>query len=189
MKDELAELSEVADRLRRERPQASELELDRVKVRAMRRASRESPGFLSRKKGSLMRARFAVTAVVIVGVLVALSGATVMQLDGGDAASHQYETAADFVIDLSGGVPENITITAGQTILFTNGSGEVHTVTKENGGDGGPGPSFDSGEIASGESYSRTFVDAGEIRYFSTTDVGESDEQDFTGTITVRSAD
>jgi len=83
--DELRELEEVADRLRRERPQVSELELDQIKVRAMRRA----PADRSSTKGRLMYSRLVTTTMLVVGMLMALSGVGVANgvFDGDDSAS------------------------------------------------------------------------------------------------------
>lgn len=92
--DEHRELREVADRLRRERPQASDFELDQIKVRAMRRA----PADRSSTKGRLMYSRLVITTMLVVGMLMALSGGAVATgtFDGDDSASvSQYGPAGD----------------------------------------------------------------------------------------------
>ncbi len=194
MNDDSRELLHVADRLRKERPRLTELELDDVKTRAMRRAGDGSPRLLHGWKGRLMP-RFAIMGMLVAGVLALLSGATVMQLDGGDASEAQYHTeaagfpASDYVIDMSGGFPQDLTITAGQSVLWVNDTSEVHTVTKGPGDDAGPGPFFDSGPLAPGEFYLQAFDVAGEVNYFSETDVGEPDEEDWKAKVTVLPAD
>jgi len=100
--DELRELEEVADRLRRERPQVSELELDQIKVRAMRRA----PADRSSTKGRLMYSRLVTTTMLVVGMLMALSGVGVANgvFDGDDSASvAQYGDAGDEGATVGGG--------------------------------------------------------------------------------------
>jgi hypothetical protein len=62
----LAELRELGERLRDERPKPSPLELDRIKTRAMKQASRvASP----RMKGAPMKSRL-VSILVVAGLLV-----------------------------------------------------------------------------------------------------------------------
>jgi hypothetical protein len=79
------ELIDVVDRLRRERPLVSELELDRIKLRAMGQAARESPGFLPKQKEKFMKSRLALTTLLLIGVLMAFSGIAVATGDGGSA--------------------------------------------------------------------------------------------------------
>jgi hypothetical protein len=59
-----AELSEVADRLRRERYVASALELDRIKTRTMRRAAGTRAA-----RGGIMRKRTLLTVLIMIGAL------------------------------------------------------------------------------------------------------------------------
>ena len=69
--------------------------------------------------------------------------------------------------------PVNLTVTAGSTVKWTNNDGMIHTVTSDNG-------SFDSGNLAGGASYSKTFSTAGTFPYHCTIHPG------MTGTITVK---
>lgn len=85
-----AELANVAQQLRDERPQASALELDRIKLRAQatarRRAHRREPS---------MRSRLAITSILVVGVLMSGAGAglAVSGVSGsGNAGLAQYTT-------------------------------------------------------------------------------------------------
>jgi cytoskeletal protein RodZ len=72
------DLQEVVDRLRRDRPEPGPIELDRIKLTAMKRARREQSSGRPRRRG-LMRSGLMSPvlsiALVIVG-LVAIAGAT-----------------------------------------------------------------------------------------------------------------
>lgn len=59
--------------------------------------------------------------------------------------------------------PDSINIQIGDTVIWTNNGGAIHTVTS----DGGSGP-LDSGDIASGNTYSHTFSAAGTYNYHCT---------------------
>ena len=64
-----ADLSEVADQLRANRPEASAVELDAIKLRAKGRASRRAPALGSRQgKGLVLRSK-AITLVLALGVM------------------------------------------------------------------------------------------------------------------------
>jgi hypothetical protein len=83
-----ADLADVAQRLRDERPQASALELDRMKLRAQSQARRPA-----RWRDPLMRSRLAITAMLVVGVLMSGTGAglAVSGISGsGSAGTAQY---------------------------------------------------------------------------------------------------
>ena len=54
--------------------------------------------------------------------------------------------------------PAKVQVTAGQKVTWTNTDGFPHTVTADNG-------SFDSGPVAAGTSYARTFKQAGTFAY------------------------
>ncbi len=69
--------------------------------------------------------------------------------------------------------PANLTVVAGTTVKWTNNDGMAHTVTSDNG-------SFDSGNIAGGASFSKTFSTVGTFPYHCTIHPG------MTGTITVK---
>jgi hypothetical protein len=65
------ELQDVVERLREERPQASGMELDQIKLRAMARADRTP---VSDGKGRFMKSRL-VTVMLVGGVLAGGAGA------------------------------------------------------------------------------------------------------------------
>lgn len=95
MRDDHGELFDVADRLRRERPQATDLELDRIKLRAMRGAARQTPGLLTRQKEKLVKSRLALTTMLLLGLMMAFSGVAVAQFGNEDAGSGQYGDVDD----------------------------------------------------------------------------------------------
>lgn len=57
--------------------------------------------------------------------------------------------------------PENITITAGTTVTWTNKDGAAHTVTSDDG-------LFDSGNLSKGDTFQYTFEQAGTFEYHCT---------------------
>lgn len=95
IRDDHGELFDVADRLRRERPQATDLELDRIKLRAMRGAARQTPGLLTRQKEKLVKSRLALTTMLLLGLMMAFSGVAVAQFGNEDARSGQYGAVDD----------------------------------------------------------------------------------------------
>ena len=105
------DLVEVAQQLRLERPRLDPLELDDVKVRARRRAG--SAARTSRQKGTFMRSRIAVTAILALGILMSGAGAT-LAVDSltGSAATHEY------------GRPHQAGQQGGQSLGGVGGAGE-----------------------------------------------------------------
>jgi hypothetical protein len=87
-----AELQATEDALRAERPQASALELDRIKLQAIRQAERSRTS-LNAKKGTFMKSRLALTVLLVAGFMLSTTGAT-LAISGssgsGSAASSQY---------------------------------------------------------------------------------------------------
>jgi hypothetical protein len=68
------------------------LELDAAKVRVMKSAAKQ-PGMFARKKGSLMKSRVALVAVLALGVFMSGTGATLAVsgfANNGSASSAQY---------------------------------------------------------------------------------------------------
>lgn len=57
--------------------------------------------------------------------------------------------------------PEELTITAGDTVTWTNEDGVIHTATSIDG-------AFDSGDLDTGQSYSLTFTTPGTYEYLCT---------------------
>jgi hypothetical protein len=83
-----SEFAAIEERLRQERPQATGVELDELKLRAMRQAR---PG--TQLKGSLMKSRFALLLVIVAGLMMSTTGATLAitgSSGSGSAARLQY---------------------------------------------------------------------------------------------------
>jgi hypothetical protein len=88
-----AELESIEAALRAERHQASPLELDRIKLQAIRQAERSRTSLNVSKKGSFMKSRLALTLLLVAGFMLSTTGAT-LAISGssgsGSAASNQY---------------------------------------------------------------------------------------------------
>ena len=84
-----ADLTRVAERLERERPTATPLELDHMKLQARTQAMR---GARSQAKGSVLKSRVAITAIVALGLFTGGTGTTLAlsDSDSGSAAKVQY---------------------------------------------------------------------------------------------------
>jgi len=88
-----AELKAIEDALRAERHEASPLELDRIKLQAIRQAERPRTS-LKAKKGTFMKSRLALTCLLVAGFMLSTTGATLAitgSSGSGSAASNQYE--------------------------------------------------------------------------------------------------
>jgi hypothetical protein len=83
----------VERRLSDAKPALSALELDAAKVRIMHPTPQRQPGLLARKRGSFMKSRVALVAVLALGVFMSGTGAT-LAVSGfantGSASSTQY---------------------------------------------------------------------------------------------------
>jgi hypothetical protein len=86
------ELGPIADRLRRERPEADVLELDRIKLRAMAQAARRASARPRLGKGGLMRSRRVVSVALSLAVL---SGGTAVWAASKPASSAPNGSAAE----------------------------------------------------------------------------------------------
>jgi plastocyanin len=72
-------------------------------------------------------------------------------------------------------VPMDVRVKAGGTVRWTNSDSVPHTVTKE----AGPGPKFDSGNLAVGANFEQKFDAPGRVEYVCTIHPNQ------TGTVTV----
>jgi hypothetical protein len=81
-----ADLVDVVERLHQDKPELGALDLDRVKVRAIRQAARSATA--PRQKGLIMKSRFAVTTMLVFGIFMTGTGATLATSK--DAADHVY---------------------------------------------------------------------------------------------------
>lgn len=103
----------------------------------------------------------AILVAVLIAGLVVLPGCSSATSDstpssgnsgGGSTTGGATVTLANFAFD-----PTSVEIKAGESVTWTNEDSAVHTVT----GDGG----IDSGDLAKGKSYSKTFDTAGTYNY------------------------
>src|SRR5215210_4661876 len=85
-----SELAELEQRLRQGRAQASELELDELKLRSMSQARRAKP---ATGPGGFMKSRFALLAMIVVGLMMSTTGVG-LAISGssgsGSAATNNY---------------------------------------------------------------------------------------------------
>jgi hypothetical protein len=88
-----AELQGIEETLRANRHESSPLELDRIKLQAIRQAERTRPSLIARQKGTFMKSRLALTLVLVAGFMLSTTGAT-LAISGssgsGSAATNQY---------------------------------------------------------------------------------------------------
>src|ERR1700754_173139 len=87
-----AELQEIENALRAERHEASPLELDRIKLQAIRQAERPRTS-LKAKKGTFMKSRLALTCLLVAGFMLSTTCATLAisgSSSSGSAADNQY---------------------------------------------------------------------------------------------------
>jgi amicyanin len=96
-------------------------------------------------------ARRGALALLLAGLVLFLLGSIELA-----RAATQTVTISDFAFS-----PATVTITAGDTITWTNTDPVVHTATSATG-------AFDSGDIAQGDSFSVTFTTPGTYDYFCT---------------------
>jgi hypothetical protein len=93
-----AELEGIEARLRAEKATASPLELDRIKLQAIRQVERSRPSLSVRTKGTFMKSRLALTLLLVVGFMFSTTGAT-LAISGssgnGSAADNQYVSPAN----------------------------------------------------------------------------------------------
>lgn len=90
-----AELTPVEERLRVERVTANPVELDALKLRAMRQAAPAAPRF---RKGVWMKSRLALTLMIVLGLMMSTTGAGLAisgSSDRGSAALGQYGSEED----------------------------------------------------------------------------------------------
>ena len=140
------ELLPVAERLRRDRPQATALELDQMKQRVRTRMSAASAAGARSRKGTPMKSRIAMTALLVCGMLMSGTGAT-LALSGnsgsGSAAEAQYPPAV--VPHTPGTTP-----TLGSPPPAGDEQGEAEEGTQppaSPGTDGGSGPDEDVTQV------------------------------------------
>ena len=91
------------------------------------------------------------SVLLIIGTVIIITGCEKDKTDN---------VSGNFVVTMKNAAfsPASLTIAAGSTVTWTNDDNVIHTVTATDG-------SFDSGDIAVGASYSKTFSATGTINY------------------------
>lgn len=118
----------------------------------------------------MRRLRFLMTAVALAMIIASCSGDSENEAPTTAAQTPTSAGADTTTGDDTGGATASIqiadfafsgpdSIAAGTTVTVSNGDGVAHTFTSED-------DVFDSGSIASGESFQFTFDEAGEYTYF-----------------------
>jgi hypothetical protein len=91
-----AEFHDIEETLRANRPETSPLELDRIKLQAIRQATQGRPSFVARQKGAFMKSRLAMMLVIAAGFMLSTTGAGLAisgSSSSGSAAESQYTPA------------------------------------------------------------------------------------------------
>jgi hypothetical protein len=91
-----AEFHDIEETLRANRPETSPLELDRIKLQAIRQAAQGRPSFVARQKGAFMKSRLAMMLVIAAGFMLSTTGAGLAisgSSSSGSAAESQYTPA------------------------------------------------------------------------------------------------
>lgn len=76
------------------------------------------------------------------------------------------EGVTDVLMQAIAFVPAEVTITVGQRVRWTNLDPVLHTTTNGNPGDADAGAIWDSGNMASGDTFEHQFEEEGEFIYF-----------------------
>jgi amicyanin len=92
--------------------------------------------------------------------IMLLAAAAALLLSSIPVAPARGATHAVAIVDFAFS-PATLTITAGDTVVWTNEDPMIHTATSVNG-------AFDSGDLEQGEAYSLTFTTAGTYDYLCT---------------------
>jgi hypothetical protein len=93
-----AEFHDIEETLRANRPETSPLELDRIKLQAIRQADQGRPSFVARQKGAFMKSRLAMMLVIAAGFMLSTTGAGLAisaSSSSGSAAESQYTPAGE----------------------------------------------------------------------------------------------
>ena len=93
-----AEFQDIEETLRANRPETSPLELDRIKLQAIRQAAQGRPSFVARQKGAFMKSRLAMMLVIAAGFMLSTTGAGLAisaSSSSGSAAESQYTPAGE----------------------------------------------------------------------------------------------
>ncbi|HEV8282664.1 MAG TPA: cupredoxin domain-containing protein [Chitinophagaceae bacterium] len=100
-----------------------------------------------------MKTKFFVSILLIICTAIIISACYKNKTDYNNSPSGYKITMKNSVFS-----PASLTVVAGSTITWTNDDNMIHAVTATDG-------SFNSGDIAIGSSYSKTFSTVGTINY------------------------
>lgn len=137
---------------------------------AMRDGSPTEDGAMMEEEGSMMMEEE--------GSMTGQEGSMMMEEEGTMMMEEEMVMESSPTVDIPAGtsfpgceetnecyLPPSITVTAGDTVEWTNSDTAVHTVTSGSPSTG-PTGTFDSSLIAGGQSYTYTFDEAGSYDYF-----------------------
>ena len=97
---DLPEMTRIEERLRMERTAATGLELDQLKLRALSQARSTKPA--KRTKGQLMKSRLVLVSMMVLGLMMSTTGATLAisgsSGEGSSAAGNYREAPGDNVL-------------------------------------------------------------------------------------------
>src|ERR1700754_2088020 len=134
-----AEFHDIEETLRANRPETSPLELDRIKLQAIRQAAQGRPSFVARQKGALMKSRLAMMLVIAAGFLLSTTGAGLAisgSSSSGSASGTQYTPAG---VEEHSGHPSEGQGVKGATTKGGNECAENGGNSGANGGGGNAG--------------------------------------------------
>lgn len=119
------ELTRIEERLREERTTASGLELDQLKLRALRQSRQAKPG--TQPKGQWMKSRLVLVTMIVAGLMMSMTGAT-LAISGssgdGNAAQRAYEDDTVAGQDQGGGGADD-TVGGNEVAGQDNGAGST----------------------------------------------------------------
>ncbi len=97
---------------------------------------------------------------LLLGVLLAAcgGGSTPSSSDGGSSGGAGTTSGTEVTIKDFAFSPATLTVAVGDTVTWTNEDSATHTVTADDG-------SFDSGDLAQGDTFTQTFDTAGTYAY------------------------
>ncbi len=105
---------------------------------------------------------WALTASLILAcTLTACGGGSTSSSDGGTAGDVSTSSGTGVTITDFAFSPATLTVAVGDTVTWTNQDTAAHTVTADDG-------TFDSGRLATGETFTETFDTAGTYAYHCT---------------------
>jgi plastocyanin len=108
-----------------------------------------------------MRAFFECRIAVLRGVCAAALFSTMLSMNASSGIAAQSPVVHPILVEGTSFTPQTLTVSPGDTIVWTNRDPFPHTVTARNG-------QFDSGVVEEGHSWKYTAKSKGEFPYFCT---------------------